>query len=59
MSIFAGWDSEAAYVKRGGNLVIHTVKTGEKRFVFPERQSPYRYIEHNFTWSPDSGMICL
>ena len=48
---------KTAYVKQGGNLVVHTVKTGEKRLVFPERQSPYRYIEHNFTWSPDSDRL--
>ena len=47
---------KTAYVNRG-NLVVHTVKTGEKRFIFPERQSPYTYIEHNFTWSPESDRI--
>jgi Ca2+-binding EF-hand superfamily protein len=49
---------KTAYVK-GGNLVVHTLKTGEKKFVFPEGQSPYNYIEHNFTWSPDSGRLCF
>ena len=47
---------QVAYVK-GGNLVIHDLATEEKRFVFPEGKSPYNYIEHNFTWSPDSQRI--
>lgn len=49
---------KTAYVK-GGNLVVHTLKTGEKKFVFPEGKSPYNYIEHNFTWSPDSKRLCF
>ena len=49
---------KTAYVKQN-NLVVHNLKTGKKRFVFPERQSPYSYIEHNFTWSPDSNRICF
>ncbi|MEK6258632.1 MAG: EF-hand domain-containing protein [Planctomycetota bacterium] len=49
---------KTAYVKRR-NLVVHTVKTGEKKFVFPDGQSPYTYIEHNFTWSPDSDRLCF
>ncbi len=47
---------KTAYVKQG-NLVVHTIKTGTKEFVFPERQSPYNYIEHNFTWSPNSDRL--
>ncbi|MEK6258773.1 MAG: hypothetical protein AABP62_09135 [Planctomycetota bacterium] len=50
---------KTAYVKGGGNLVIHDVATDEKRFIFPDGNSPYRYIEHNFTWSPDSQRICF
>jgi len=49
---------KTAYVKRG-NLVIHTLKSGDKKFVFAEGQSPYTYIEHNFTWSPDSMRLCF
>ena len=49
---------KTAYVK-GGNLVIHDVATDEHRLVFAENKSPYNYIEHNFTWSPDSQRICF
>ena len=48
---------KTAYVTGGNNFVIHDVATDEKRPVFPEGQSPYRYIEHNFTWSPDSQQL--
>lgn len=47
---------KTAYVKQG-NLIVHDLKTGEKKSVFPERQSPYNYIEHNFTWSPGSDRL--
>lgn len=47
---------KTAYVKQG-NLVVHNIKTGDKKYVFPEGQSPYRYIEHNFTWSPQSDRL--
>jgi Tol biopolymer transport system component/Ca2+-binding EF-hand superfamily protein len=50
---------QTAYVKGGNNFVIHDIATNEKRSVFPDGQSPYRYIEHNFTWSPDSRRICF
>ena len=43
----------------GGNFTIHTVKTNQKQSVFPPNDQPYRYIEHNFTWSPDSQRICF
>jgi Tol biopolymer transport system component len=47
---------KTAYVKQG-NLVVHDVRTNKKKVVFPEQQSPYIYIEHNFTWSPDSTRL--
>ncbi|MBI3865175.1 MAG: PD40 domain-containing protein [Planctomycetia bacterium] len=50
---------QTAYVKGGNNFVIHDLATNEKRPVFPDGQSPYSYIEHNFTWSPDSRRICF
>lgn len=48
---------KTAYVKQGCNLVVHEMKTGKKKVVFPEGESPYRYIEHNFTWSPNSDRL--
>lgn len=50
---------KAAYVKNGDNFIIYDLATGEKRLVFPEENSPYRYIEHNFTWSADSRRLCF
>jgi len=50
---------QMAYVKGNNNFVIHDIATNEKRSVFGDGQSPYNYIEHNFTWSPDSGRICF
>lgn len=50
---------QTAFVKGGNNFVIHDVATNEKRSVFADGQSPYNYIEHNFTWSPDSKRICF
>lgn len=50
-----------AYVKRNGvrrnDLVIRNVSTGEQRAVFAAGDNPYRYIEHNIEWSPDSSKI--
>ena len=61
----AGWSIrfspdglKTAYVS-AGNFTIHTLKTNEKRSVFPANNRPYRYIEHNFTWSPDSERLCF
>jgi TolB protein len=48
---------QTAYVKGSNNLIIHNIATNEIRPVFPEGQSPYIYIEHNFKWSPDSKRI--
>lgn len=56
---FAPDGKQTAYVLQSNNLVIHNLETNEKRQVFPEGQSPYRYIEHNFKWSPDSKRICF
>ncbi|MBC7817184.1 MAG: PD40 domain-containing protein, partial [Planctomycetaceae bacterium] len=50
---------QTAYVKGANNFVIHDIATSERRQVFPDGQSPYQYIEHNFTWSPDSKRICF
>jgi TolB protein len=50
---------QTAYVQASNNFVIHDLATNEKRLVFAEGQSPYRYIEHNFAWSPDSKRICF
>lgn len=50
---------QTAYVTGSNNFVIHDVDINEKRPVFPAGQSPYSYIEHNFTWSPDSKRICF
>jgi hypothetical protein len=56
---FAPDGKQTAYVLRSNNLVIHNLETNEKRLVFPEGESPYRYIEHNFKWAPDSKRICF
>lgn len=50
---------KTAYVIGGNNFMIHDIASGNKRPVFPAGQSPYNYIEHNFTWSPDSQRICF
>ena len=50
---------QTAYVTGNNNFVIHDIATNEKRLVFADGQSPYNYIEHNFTWSPDSRRICF
>lgn len=50
---------QTAYVKGNNNFVIHNIATNETRPVFADGQSPYNYIEHNFTWSPDSKRICF
>jgi Tol biopolymer transport system component len=50
---------QTAWVTGGNNFVIHDVATNERRSVFRGGRSPYRYIEHNFTWSPDSRRICF
>ena len=47
-----------AYV-RGSNIVIQNVATREKRSVFAAGTNPYRHIEHNLEWSPDSERICF
>jgi TolB protein len=59
----AGWAIQfsadglhVAYVKRN-DLIIQNVATGEKRAVFAAGNNPYRYIEHNIEWSPDSSKI--
>lgn len=56
---FSPAGKQTAYVKGGNNFVIHDIATNEKRPVFADGQSPYSYIEHNFTWSPDSKRICF
>lgn len=48
-----------AYVINGINFVIRDVASNEKRSLFGEGKTPYRYIEHNFAWSPDSQRICF
>ena len=45
-----------AYVRRN-DLIIRNVATGEQRAVFAAGNNPYRYIEHNIEWSPDSSKI--
>lgn len=62
----SGWAIEfspdglkTAYIKTGSNFVIHNIATNEKHLVFPDGKSPYNYIEHNFTWSPDSKRLCF
>ena len=50
---------KAAYVFNGNNLAIYDLKTQKKKLIFPEQQSPFSYIEHNFCWSPDSQRICF
>ena len=45
-----------AYVKQN-DLIIRNVATGEQRAVFAAGNNPYRYIEHNIEWSPDSSKI--
>jgi Ca2+-binding EF-hand superfamily protein len=50
---------QTAWVKGRNNFVIHDIATNARRPVFPDVQSPYQYIEHNFTWSPDSRRICF
>jgi len=59
----AGWAIQfsadglhVAYVKRS-DLIIRNVATGEQRAVFAAGNNPYRYIEHNIEWSPDSSKI--
>jgi dipeptidyl aminopeptidase/acylaminoacyl peptidase len=59
----AGWAIQfssdglhVAYVKRN-DLIIRNVATGEQRAVFAAGNNPYRYIEHNIEWSPDSSKI--
>ncbi len=47
---------QVAYVKRN-DLIIRNVATGEQRAVFAAGNNPYRYIEHNIEWSPDSSKI--
>ena len=51
--------SKAAWVIEGNNFMIHDIASGEKRRVFPQRKSPFRYIEHNFAWSPDAMRLCF
>ncbi len=48
-----------AYLHNYTNFIIRDVATNEKRSLFAEGKSPYRYIEHNFAWSPDSQRICF
>ncbi|MBC7822000.1 MAG: PD40 domain-containing protein, partial [Planctomycetaceae bacterium] len=50
---------KTAYLVNGYNFVIRDVATNEKRSIFAEGKSPYRSIEHNFAWSPDSQRICF
>ena len=59
----AGWAIQfsadglhVAYVKRS-DLIIQNIATGEQRAVFAAGNNPYRYIEHNIEWSPDSSKI--
>lgn len=47
-----------AYVKRG-DLILYDVRSGTRREVFGEGQSPYRRVMHNPEWSPDSRRICF
>ena len=49
----------AAYVSGRGNFTIYDLKSGARRAVFADGESPYRYIEHNFAWSPDSRRLCF
>ncbi len=51
--------SKAAWVIDGNNFMIHDIASGEKWRVFPQRKSPFRYIEHNFAWSPDATRLCF
>ncbi len=51
--------ASVAWVRRG-NIVVHTVATGEERLLFPEAGSPWRSIAWNMSWSADSRQIaCL
>ena len=43
----------------GGNIAVRDVKTGEKRFLFPNDKLIYNGIQHNPKWSPDSQRICF
>ena len=50
---------KAAYVLNGNNFVIRDLAKNEKRSLFTDNKTPFRYIEHNFAWSPDSQRICF
>ena len=52
-----------AYTKyhSGANFVIYDVKTKNQRLLFEydEDSEPYRQIQWNFCWSPDSKRLCF
>ncbi len=50
---------QAAYVLNGNNFVIRDLAKNEKRTLFTDNKLSFRYIEHNFAWSPDSQRICF
>lgn len=56
---FSSEGKKAAYVMNGNNFMIHDIASDEKHFVFSQGKSPYQYIEHNFTWSPDATRLCF
>jgi Tol biopolymer transport system component len=49
-------ESSRAYARQG-NLVIHDVSTRKQKLALSQNNRRYRYIEHNFGWSPDSKRI--
>jgi len=55
------WSPDGASVayRRGRNLVIRQVATGEERLLFPGEGSPFSVIYWNMSWSPDSRKIAM
>lgn len=49
------------YHQNGANLCIYDRKTKAQKFLFEwdEDSEPYRQIQWNFCWSPDSNQICF
>ncbi|WP_197453609.1 TolB family protein [Caulifigura coniformis] len=55
------WSPDGASVayRRGRNVVIRTVATGEERLLFPGAGSPFAVIYWNMSWSPDGRKLAM
>ncbi len=61
----AGWgiqwspDGDSVAYRRGRNIVVRTLATGDERLLFPAEATPFSAIYWNMAWSADSRKIAM